>query len=172
MDSQTKQYIDDLAEKVILAYDISIPIHDIDNVVQCIDGSVEEDPNLDMFSDGAARKEGLFGFCIAVSSSQPQIRRTFTVAHALGHLFLHMGFRTDWELWERQDGSAYSRFCSSAAEYQANAFAAALLMPREQYGEAIEEYTHGDSVDVTALAAFFHVSLAAAINRGRLLGYL
>lgn len=169
---QIIRYINDLAEKVILAYDISFPIPDMDSVVQRIGGRVAEGPNLDMFSDGVTRKEGRLGFCIAVAPSQPQTRRTFTIAHALGHLFLHMGFRTDWALWERQDASAYKQFSSSAAEYQANAFAAALLMPRDQFAKAIERYIMGDRVDITKVAEYLNVSPAAAIDRGRTLGYL
>ena len=40
---------------------------------------------------------------IIVSPFQDEKRERFTIAHELGHLFLHMGYRTNNELWEKQE---------------------------------------------------------------------
>lgn len=172
MNAATFQYINDLADQVILEYDISIPILDIDSVVQRIGGTVLEKADLDILYNGRVRKDGVASFCIEVSPYLSPRRRTFTIAHELGHLFLHMGYRTNWARWQKQGEPVYRRFGTSAQEDQASEFAAALLMPRDQLGEAIVKYTHGDSVDMTEVAKCLNVSPAAAINRGRLLGYL
>ncbi len=172
MNAVTFQYINDLADQVILEYDISIPILDIDGVVQRIGGKVEEKADLDILYDGRVRKDGAASFCIEVATYLSPRRRTFTIAHELGHLFLHMGYRTNWKRWMEMDDAVYMPFGVSMQEDQASEFAAALLMPRDQLGGAIEKHTHGDSVDMTEVAKCLHVSPAAAINRGRLLGYL
>lgn len=172
MNAVTFQYINDLADRVILAYDIAIPILDIDSVVQRIGGRVEEKADLDILYDGRVRKDGAASFYIEVSPYLSPRRRSFTIAHELGHLFLHMGYRTNWKRWIELDDAAFIPFGVFMQEDQASEFAAALLMPRDQLGEAIVKFTNGDSVDMTEVAKCLHVSPAAAINRGRLLGYL
>ena len=172
MDAATQNYINELAEQVVSAYDICIPILNITTVVEKIGGKIVEIEDLDDLCDGTVRKDGIASFCIAVAPHQPPLWKTFTVAHELGHLFLHMGFRTSWKLWNAQSESVYRHFGSSAQENQANEFASALLMPKEQYGQVIKEIAKEDCVDMTAVAEHFNVSLAAAISRGRRLGYL
>ena len=103
MDNATRNYINDLAQIVIDVYNIRVPIENIDEVVQKIGGSIEIMPSLDDVCDGTIRKNGEYSFSIAVSPSQNPQRKTFTIAHELGHLFLHMGFRTNKDLWALQD---------------------------------------------------------------------
>ena len=172
MNLATFNYINDLADQVILEYDISIPILDIDSVVKRIGGKVEEKDDMDILCDGTIKKDGVASFSIAVSPYLSSFGRTSTIAHELGHLFLHMGYRTDWECWKKQDESVYRRFGTSAQEDQASEFAAAFLMPRDQFAEALEKFICGDRVDMTKVAQYLNVSPAAAIDRGRVLGYL
>ena len=92
MDSELRMLINNLTQDIIDAYHIQIPILDIDYVVtQQLGGRIEESPNIENMSDGSVRKEGN-GFVIYVSPYQTTERRTFTIAHELGHLFLHMGY--------------------------------------------------------------------------------
>lgn len=172
MDSTTQRYIDNLAEAIVKAYDITIPIHDIDAVVQKMGGVVKEQKGLDDLYDGTICKTGRDSFSIVISPFQSQKRKVFTVAHELGHLFLHMGFQIDPVVWENQDDTVYRRFGSSEQEYQANEFAAALLMPRKEYVKVLKNNVRNGRVDISAVASYFHVSNAAAGNRGRFLGYL
>lgn len=88
-----KELIDAMTQEVINIYDIQIPITNIDEVVRSMGGTVKEDPTIDSFSDGKIRKSGSDSFIIKVSPYQTEERRNFTIAHELGHLFLHMGFR-------------------------------------------------------------------------------
>lgn len=172
MDLVTRNYINDLAQQVINAYSITIPITDIDEIVHRIGGTIEEKNNFDDLCDGTIIKDGHNSFRIAISPFQNAQRRSFTIAHELGHLFLHMGFRTNLDLWKTQDQTVYRRFGSSAQEYQANEFAASLLMPREIYKSIIMKNAVDGRVDIVEIAKYFNVSQAAAINRGKFLGYL
>ena len=172
MDFATRDYINDLAQQVIRDYNIAIPISDIDRVVSGMGGRIEEKKNFDDLCDGTIIKDGGSSFRIVISPYQNNQRRLFTIAHELGHLFLHMGFRTNAELWQTQDQTVYRRFGSSEQEYQANEFAASLLMPREKYREVLKKNAVNGRVDIATVAEYFHVSQSAATNRGRFLGYL
>lgn len=166
------QLIDQMTSTIRKLYNIDIPISNIDQVVKQIGGNVVEDFSIDGFSDGRIRKTGPDTFEIAISPFQTEERRNFTIAHELGHLFLHMGFRTNADRWEKQDNINYYRNGNSDQEYQCNEFAAAFLMPRKEYKWIMDENTEGNLVDTSKIAKFFHVSVDAAANRGKWLGYL
>lgn len=172
MDSELRMLINNLTQDIIDAYHIQIPILDIDYVVtQQLGGRIEESPNIENMSDGSVRKEGN-GFVIYVSPYQTTERRTFTIAHELGHLFLHMGYVINQELWERPASETYYRFGDSLKEYQANEFAAAFLMPKKKYKEIMDQFTQGNIVETGKVADYFRVSVSAASTRGKFLGYL
>lgn len=171
MDFATRNYINDLAQQVIKAYHIAIPITDIDKIVSQMGGSIEVKKNFDDMCDGTIIKDGRSSFRIVGSPYLNDQRRLYTIAYELGHLFLHMGFRTNAELWQTQDQTVYRRFGSSEQEYQANEFAASLLMPREEYREVLKKNAVNGRIDIATVAEYFHVSQSAATNRGRILGY-
>lgn len=172
LDRKIKQLINYMVQEIIVLFEIEIPISDIYIVVSKIGGKVIEDSSLDIFSDGKIRKTGMNSFVISVSPYQTNERRNFTIAHELGHLFLHMGFMTDDDCWKKQNNTSYYRNGDSDQEYQANEFAAALLMPEKEYKRVMDENTIGNSVNTYEVAKYFNVSIDAAANRGKWLGYL
>lgn len=172
LNPELKNLINDLANVIREIYSITGPITDIDNIVKKMGGTIVEDSSLDSFSDGKIKKTGISSFEIAISPLQGEERRNFTIAHELGHLFLHMGFKTNKELWDSQNNITYYRNGNSDLEYQSNEFAAAFLMPQRDYKQIMDQNTVGNIVDTSAVAKFFHVSIDAAANRGKWLGYL
>lgn len=166
-----KRSINRIADLVRMMYNVEIPIKNVDEVVERIGGIVIESDVLSEYSDGFIRKVDDDSFEIVVSSSQPPVRKNFTIAHELGHLFLHMGFLSDSNEWERQT-NIFFRKGNSHEENMANEFAAAFLMPREEYKEIMDKYTKGNFVDTKKIARYFNVSENAAANRGKWLGYL
>ena len=172
MNSSTKQYINELAQQVINVYDITIPINDLENVVRSMGGEIEERAEFDDLCDGTIMKSNSDGFRIVIQRNQYPQQKTFAIAHELGHLFLHMGFRTNRELWDSQDNRIYRRFGISEQEYQANEFAVSLLMPKDRYKKIVSEYAANGTVDMARVANYFNVSIAAAANRGLSLGIL
>ena len=140
MDNSTRRMINSLAEDVLSAYNISVPIGNIDEIVEKLGGTIQKEA---FFSDGAVEKEGN-GFKIIVSPFQDEKRERFTIAHELGHLFLHMGYRTNNELWEKQENNIYHRIGNSEKEYQANEFAAAFLMPATEYLAVLNKVAEGN----------------------------
>lgn len=153
-------------------YGIRGPIFNIEEEVNRMGGIVIKDSSLDGFSDGRIRKTGPETFEIAVSPFQTEERKNFTIAHELGHLFLHMGFQTNEVAWRNHDSMSYYRNGNSEMEYQSNEFAAAFLMPQEDYKLVMDQFTNGNLVETAAIARYFNVSVDAAANRGKWLGYL
>ena len=172
MDGLTRKYISELAQRVMDVYNIKTPIVDMESIVQRLGGTIEEKSDFDDLCDGTIQKSGKSNFKITISPYQNNQRKNFTIAHELGHLFLHMGFMTDRKLWNTQDEKVYGRFGTSEQDYQANEFAAELLMPENIYKDILDEHSRGNKVNMNEVAKYFKVSLSAAINRGKFLGYL
>ena len=105
-------------------------------------------------------------FEIYVSAMDSEDRQRFTIAHELGHYFIHY----------LQDASGTSKtqyYRTSYAqggreEYEANIFAASLLMPEQNFKQRFE--LRGG--DLSAVAKDFGVSIAAAGVRARSLGLI
>lgn len=171
MNDELRMLINNLTQDIIDLYNIQIPIQNINDVVTALDGRVEDSMDIDYMSDGSIRKQDN-GFVIYVSPFQTAERRKFTIAHELGHLFLHMGYKINSDLWNNQKNATYYRTGDSIMEYQANEFAAALLMPKKAYKEIMDQYTIGNEVETDKIASYFGVSISAASNRGKFLGYL
>lgn len=172
MDVTTRKYISELAQRVMDVYGIETPISDMKAIVKKFGGSVEEKIDFDDLCDGTIQKKGNDSFEIVISPFQNEQRKAFTIAHELGHLFLHMGFMTDKECWSTQNQTIYRRFGTTEQEYQANEFAASFLMPEKLYKNILDFYSEGNRVNMNQVANYFHVSVSAAVNRGKFLGYL
>jgi len=98
-------------------------------------------------------------FVIFLPSFTSARRDRFTIAHELGHYFLHY-------LHPQAEGFApFRRGGQSLAETQANVFAASLLMPETEF-RAAHRASNGDK---WRLAQVFDVSPAAAEVRAQVL---
>lgn len=168
--------INEMASEIRALYNITGVIDDVKKVVERMGGTVIEDTSIGAFSDGRVRKINNSSFEIAVSPFQTTKRKNFAIAYELGHLFLHMGFKTNKVKWDNQDNGAYCGVCkgvyrneSSDLEYDATTFALAFLMPRKLYKKQIDRY--GNRVDTRQLAEYFHVPVSFAFIRGFSLGY-
>lgn len=142
--------------------------------------------NIDVFY-GSTTADGISGailydtetdrYRILINSDEPEARRNFSLAHELGHYFLHQD-----KLKEQGENGFVSALYghdnvllrksitieSREVETEANAFAAELLMPQEKMMEVFE------SADFTIeeCARIFHVSVAAMAVRVESLGLL
>lgn len=119
------------------------------------------------------------GGAIGYNRHHPRVRQRFTIAHELGHALLHRG-RLPLFI-DKGFAVAFRDARSSTGEVQmereANAFAAALLMPREMVRAAATEltWTHGFDVGggggaLETLAQKFKVSQEAMSYRLMKLG--
>lgn len=172
LNREVRDLINELSDAVRDFYDIKIPINNIVECVKKMGGTVIEKSDMDSFADGRIKKTGEESFEIEISSFQSQERKNFTIAHEIGHLFLHMGYIVDNDLWSTQSDRVYYRNGNSQEEYFANEFAAAFLMPKVEYRRIMDEHSDGNTVYTQEIAKYFNVSVEAASNRGKWLGYL
>jgi len=109
---------------------------------------------------------------IYVNVNDRPVRKRFTVAHELGHFVLHLA-AGEGEFIDTQDNFRTVQDPdmpwddARRAEWEANVFASALLMPREAVLRAWAEIS-----DPEGMAAFFQVSQQAMTFRLDSLGLL
>lgn len=169
MDPTRRLEINRIAQKVRSALELTQVPFPVDTAVQRLGGSVEL---ADLKEGEALVRKRDASFVIQVKN-QAEVRRRFSVAHELGHLFLHMGFILDPTRWERIDeylDSPKFRYGFSEEEYEAHEFAAALLMPEEEFRNVVRKFTSEGTVELSPIADHFQVSMHAARVRGQWLG--
>jgi len=99
-------------------------------------------------------------FTVSLPSFTSQRRDRFTIAHELGHYFLHYLPRAE----DEEAPTLFHRGEQDPVETQANVFASALLMPETQFRAAWHKWPDPDR-----LALVFDVSPAAARVRAQVL---
>jgi Zn-dependent peptidase ImmA (M78 family) len=104
-------------------------------------------------------------FRILINKEKPKTRQNFTIAHELGHYFLHQETLREQELIadgeNNVDNTAGILFRPDVAEstkleIEANNFAASLIMPSDLIKRSWEKIN-----DIEELAGVFHVSPTA-----------
>ena len=107
---------------------------------------------------------------IGVNPSESSVRQRFTIAHELGHYMLHRNLNES--IFVDREISVLFRSQNSSPgelkrEQEANAFAAAILMPKDMLLEQIQKnyIDITDEVALKGLAKKFDVSLIAMTIR-------
>jgi Zn-dependent peptidase ImmA (M78 family) len=91
---------------------------------------------------------------IGVNSAQPAVRQRFTIAHELGHRALHPGRELILDVPVRVNlRDKTSSMASDLEEIEANAFAAALLMPEQMIRDRVNQLQPSQRRDPDATAA-------------------
>lgn len=174
MREELRNQITNYTESVIESFGIHVPIYDIDRIVRDLGGEIVEGVT-ERWADGMLEpdKGRDNGFIIRISPLQSYERRKFTIAHELGHLFLHTNYVDSISLEHTPlNFEKYYRDGESQKEYEANEFAANLLMPQGIFRECIEKNVQNGYVDMKKVSEEFGVSVDAAITRGKWLGVL
>ncbi len=106
-------------------------------------------------------------FTIIININKPQTRQHFTIAHELGHYFLHQNLITEEEPIVDDDATLEGRTLfrlddqvATSIEIEANNFAAALIMPENQVAKAWKELKN-----IEECAKIFNVSVLAMTIR-------
>lgn len=104
---------------------------------------------------------------IGVRQNDPLVRQRFSIAHELGHYVLHRG-RSDLFI-DKEYKILFRNSKSSTGEVQqereANAFAAALLMPEMILKDDVLDFDLSDEYAIRNLAKRYHVSELAMTFR-------
>ena len=107
--------------------------------------------------NGSIYIHGRWDFDIVLPQYTSPRRDRFTIAHELGHYFLHSN-QGEHRLIAKRQGTG-------RAEQEANCFAAAFLMPKKEFLEAFQKLNG----DLITLSVQFGVSLQAATLRQEIL---
>lgn len=137
---------------------------DVVNLVESLGGEVYEVGYIKMNGNSMVVDPNDGSFKIYVSASDGKKRQKFTIAHEIGHYFIHYlggNGETPETIYRRT-----SRAIGGPKEYEANVFAANLLMPESKFKKSFED----SEQDLAIVADQFGVSIAAAEVRARSLG--
>jgi Zn-dependent peptidase ImmA (M78 family) len=111
---------------------------------------IAEDPSKSEEESGSLVIYKRGRFVIFLSPYTSPLRDNFTIAHELGHYFLHFDHRS-----ECLNGPViFNRYGSGRDEWQANRFAAAFLMPKDEFVEVYQRY----GGNIWLVAGHFEVS--------------
>ncbi|MBK0015680.1 ImmA/IrrE family metallo-endopeptidase [Kosakonia sp. S42] len=102
---------------------------------------------------GMLQKNNEGRWMITVNSLHHPKRQRFTLAHELGHYFLHRNRAISFV-----DEALYRSTHMDSMEYEANNFAGALLMPRKQ----LVDFMNTKGSDAELISEYFDVSVLAA----------
>ena len=165
--------ISTLADVVRESLDLDVPV-DVGQAVLRLGGTIKEVDTAPGEPEASVKRTGE-RFEITIKRKHLPTRKRFSLAHELGHLFLHMGYLVNPEAWGHSSeycDSVYHRFGYGIEEVEANLFAAAFLMPEEEFLKAVDNFRSqgkGPTV-VKELAYHFKTSPAATLKRGQELG--
>lgn len=165
IDNNKKEYIESLVNIIRETFNIQTPITEekLTEIINELGGSLEY--RSDMIYDAKIERMGS-EFIVSVNGSKPKNRQKFSIAHELGHLFLHMK-RLNEEYWINNiiEDSAYYRYGRGIEELESDEFAGVLLMPRDEFLDKYYEYSNLEDV-----ARYFDVSSSAVYVRCKNLG--
>jgi Zn-dependent peptidase ImmA (M78 family) len=153
--------IDDKVRELIEKFRIRKPPVPVERIVKKLGLSLVALPAGDEISGAIIRKGD--SVVIAVNPLHHVHRRRFTIAHELGHYFLHEGLleeHVDQNLriaWRNADSSKAVNWL----EIQANRFAAELLMPTDLLTRDLDSLRRIEKRTVALLATAYKVSPAA-----------
>lgn len=166
----TREEIEKKAEDVLIAHNLfTIPVDVVKianhNGVGIFNAKFSED-NI----SGMLAKRGNNVTMLINQSDYPN-RKRFSIAHELGHHFLHLFedgeiVDTEIDLFRFETNSNNSQDQIRIREIQANQFAAAILMP----AGLVKKYFHDESSELEVLAGLFKVSEEAMGYRLNQLG--
>lgn len=137
LNSVDKSYPENNILEIVEALGITVSIADLDAVEKGLNGVVDIDEKK-----------------IYLNSNYSNKRRTFTLAHELGHFCLHKGMKF------RMDRNNLLDNKEDQEEMEADYFAGSLLMPKHKLLPIINEIT-----DYEAIASYFGVSTQALLTR-------
>lgn len=138
--------------------------------VQNLDASSKGDFDAYISTD-VKEDDAYFKIVYAQWKAVPRI--LFSIAHELGHFFLHV---LDDDGKVRTDTVIYRNLQASSQEWEANEFAAELLMPGDEFIAFCQEELDANpdqtsrNIDINRVAQHFAVSAQAATVRGQILG--
>jgi Zn-dependent peptidase ImmA (M78 family) len=174
MQSRRQQFFREKVESLLAESSITQPVVEPEKIASRHNIIVRREAFDQDVSGFLLRQSGNTSAIIGINSRQPHKRQRFTLAHELGHFFLHEGQgyqevhvdRAQFTVKMRDDASSKGE---DGEEIEANFFAAELLMPTKFLVRDVArcggfDMSHDDDV-VPKLAKAYDVSVQAMSYR-------
>lgn len=157
-----KRAVGELAEKLARHTEYEVG-SDLEALVSRLGGEIRYQDlwELESSESGSIEIHADKKFTITLASHTSRARDRFTIAHELGHYFLH--YRLPQVQGKPVGPLRAARYGGDQAEVEANWFAASFLMPETAFKEAYQ----AAGGDLAVLAAQFGVSMSAASVRAK-----
>ncbi|WP_100404254.1 ImmA/IrrE family metallo-endopeptidase [Bacillus solitudinis] len=173
MNMKKRKAINALADSLFDTLELTFPVA-VEDVPEILGGEliIKEFENNEL--EAMIRKVD-DSFEIQISPDKPNFRKRFSIAHEIGHLFLHMGYLMNPKLWNEVGDyrdSVFYRLGHSIEEKEANEFAGAFLMPEQEFIKISRENLENGRYDLEKISKYFDVSQEAALVRGKTLGLI
>lgn len=128
-----------------------VPVN-VEAIAKHLDAQVVEE-KFDRSVSGMLYRDGDH-VVIGVNSAHVDRRRRFTIAHEIGHLVLHKGRPLVLDHVRVNFRDANSSTASDLEEIQANAFAAEILMPKDQVIASAKKLLEDESMTEAAVIGY------------------
>ena len=156
--SLSRKQVEKIADKVIKLTGFNAEDTKVEEAIHFFKGTIEyKNLSMEQANSGSMHVKGCEDFTIFLSDSSSELRDNFTLAHELGHYIIHS------ELGKKS--AKFTRYGSHQMEWEANWFAAALLMPKKKFQDMAKKYEYS----TIKLAAYFNVSEMAIEVRKKVL---
>ena len=184
MTAKKRKLIGDLANVIREILGMADDCFDLCDAVYCLSGKieyfcgrtthkVEEVVKYSVHTNINEKRKNHCHFVIRIDKDKEKTRQRFSIAHELGHLFLHMKYPHE-EWLALPVGVSYKRASGkyTMAEIEANEFAAAFLMPEDSFRNIAMKNinSEGSHYNLDKVAKHFNVSVCSASYRGINLG--
>lgn len=171
MKSENLLKIEEIATKVREAIEFTKAPYDPELAIKKLGGNIVRSSDFFESIEASVTKTSNNSFVIRVNPEKGENRVRFSLAHELGHLFIHMGYMFNPNKWnETQEyKSEYFRDKDKRndEETEANRFAAAFLMPADEFRKQAEKNRNGNRYYIDEIASYFKVSSEAVSWRGK-----
>lgn len=158
------------AQSILNEYEIYQPPVDLEYIARELEIDIQYEPFQGELSGVLIRNEDKKEYIIGVNETHPLNRQRFTIAHEIGHFLLHEGNETFIDKSIKTNlRNETSSMGYDAEEVEANAFAAALLMPEDFIYDYLDNLggclDYNDDEEIKEMARLFQVSPQALMIR-------
>jgi Zn-dependent peptidase ImmA (M78 family) len=168
MNAERRRQINEFAVTLRAALDVKSPV-DMQKIVSLLGGKIRYVEPSEIPYEAIIEKSG-DSFLITLTNDKKRARHNFSIAHELGHLFLHMGYIVAPEKWQKTEtyeDSIRARHGFTEEELEANEFSGALLMPRDEFISIAQKYRKDGLYQLNKIGEHFDTSSQAVKTRGQ-----
>ena len=164
--------IDKIATKIRAILNISYDNFNLNEIIKKLGGTITFNSFCD--SESKVMKTSSNSFEIQLNNTLNSANISFSIAHELGHLFLHMKYLINPTFWESIPNDS-SHVCKnnlpySISESEANLFAVSFLMPKDEFIKIADKTSDNSYYYPSKIAEYFNVTIQSAKIRGKTLG--